>query len=111
MKVSVIVAARNAEMTLPGCLAALDAQQFPRADFEVIVVDDGSTDRTAEAACAAGASVISIPSSGPAAARNRGAAIASGELLVFTDADCAPDPGWLRALVSPFEDPEVIAAK
>src|SRR5438093_1303856 len=104
MRVSVVVAARNAEATLPACLSALSLQDFPRAEFEVLVVDDGSTDRTAEVAAAAGARVISTPPSGPAAARNRGAEAARGEILAFTDADCAPDPGWLSAMTAPFSD-------
>jgi GT2 family glycosyltransferase len=63
------------------------------------VVDDGSTDRTAEVAEMAGARVVRQPHRGPAAARNLGASQAHGAILVFTDADCRPEPGWLAALV------------
>jgi GT2 family glycosyltransferase len=111
MKVSVIVPARDSEKTIGECVRALLAQDFTRSEYEVIVVDDGSKDRTAEAAREAGAAVLSIPPSGPAAARNRGAAAAGGELLAFTDADCVPDPGWLKALTAPLSDPEVTATK
>jgi glycosyltransferase involved in cell wall biosynthesis len=71
----------------------------------VIVVDDGSSDGTAEAAEAAGATVLR-PADGadvggnPAAARNRGATAAQGDPLVFLDADCTPAPGWLRAILA-----------
>ncbi len=111
LPVSVIVPAYNAAETLPLCLAALAAQDYPHEKYEVIVVDDGSTDATAALARAAGVRVITQPNAGPAAARNTGAAAATGDLLLFTDADCAPVPGWLRALAAPFADPRVAGAK
>ncbi len=109
--VSVIVPAYNAAATLPACLAALAAQDYPRDRYEVIVVDDGSQDDTAALAAAAGVRVIRQANAGPAAARNAGAAAAQGELLLFTDADCAPVPGWITALVGAFADPQVAGAK
>ena len=60
---------------------------------------------------AAGVTTITQPHAGAATARNRGAAAARGELLLFTDADCAPIPGWIEALRIPFTDPEVAGAK
>jgi len=95
---SVIVPARNARATLPRTLAALAGQDFD-ADYEVIVVDDGSTDRTAAAARSARGPVrvMSQAPSGPAAARNLGAAHSSGAVLAFCDADVYPTRGWLRA--------------
>ena len=108
---SVVVPAYNAAGTLPLCLAALADQDSPSSAYEVIVVDDGSTDETAAIARAAGVRVIGQPRAGPAAARNRGAAAAAGELLLFTDADCAPVRGWLAALSAAFADPAVAGAK
>ncbi len=105
---SVIVPAYQAAGSLRSCLEALCAQTVARESYEVIVVDDGSTDATATIARDAGVSVITQPNAGPAAARNRGAAAAQGE---FTDADCAPVPGWISALVTPFSDPSVAGAK
>jgi glycosyltransferase involved in cell wall biosynthesis len=94
----VIVPARNASGTLPALLRALKAQTLPRERFEVIVVENGSSDSTAEAAAAGGARVVREPVGNRALARNRGAGEASGRYYAFTDADCIPDSGWLGAL-------------
>jgi len=111
LRVSVVVPAYNAALTLPLCLAALAAQDFPSNSYEVIVVDDGSTDDTVSIARATGVRVITQAHAGPGASRNRGAAAARGELLLFTDADCAPVPGWITALLKAFTDPRVAGAK
>ncbi len=108
---SVIVPAYQAADTLPACLAALSEQTIRHEDYEVIVIDDGSTDETAGVARAAGVTTIVQPHAGAATARNRGAAAGRGELLLFTDADCAPIPGWIEALSTPFTDSEVAGAK
>ena len=97
MTVSVIVAARNSAATLPQCLTALQAQDQP--DLEIIVVDDGSDDATAEIARAAGARVVQTPPVGASLARNLGIEVAQGDIVAFTDGDCVADPGWARALV------------
>jgi lipopolysaccharide/colanic/teichoic acid biosynthesis glycosyltransferase/glycosyltransferase involved in cell wall biosynthesis len=110
-RASVVVPAYNAAATLPACLAALAHQTVSSTEFEVIVVDDGSTDDTAALARAAGVQVIRQAHAGPAAARNRGAAAASGDLVFFTDADCAPVPGWITELIGAFDDPLVAGAK
>ena len=108
---SVIVPAYQAAGTIGLCLEGLEAQTVPREAYEIIVVDDGSADDTAEIARRAGAQVIVQSNAGPAAARNRGAAAARGALLLFTDADCAPVPGWIAALAAPFSDERVAGAK
>ena len=100
---SVVIPARNAARLLPHCLAALRGQTLRPTDFEVIVVDDGSTDATAETARRHGARCVSQPPRGPAAARNMGARQARGRILAFTDADCRPAPDWLQAMVQALE--------
>ncbi len=97
LDVSVIVPGRDAAATIERSLAALRAQEGD-ISFEVILVDDGSSDGTAELAeSEPGVRVLRQPGAGPAAARNRGAAAARGAALAFTDADCFPEPGWLAA--------------
>ncbi|RJQ53096.1 MAG: glycosyltransferase [Nitrospiraceae bacterium] len=110
--VSVIVPAYNAEKTLAGCLDSLTRQDY-RGRYEVIVVDDGSTDSTAR--IAAGYSVAKLvrqENAGPSSARNKGAAAAEGEIILFTDSDCMPEPDWISEMLRPFnENPEIVGVK
>ena len=103
MRISIIIPAYNAASTLSACLSACLAQDYP--DTEVLLVDDGSTDATPEIAQAF-TEVIYLrqANAGPAAARNCGAAHATGEILVFTDSDCVPEANWIRALVTEFDE-------
>ena len=102
-----MVPARDAEATLGRCLDALAGQELDE-EYEVIVVDDGSADGTAQVAERAGVAVLRQERLGPAAARNRGVAEARGKLLFFTDADCFPQPGWLAAGVRALESAELV---
>lgn len=111
MLASVIVPAHDAAETLPRTLAALAAQRLD-AEFEVIVVDDGSRDRTAEVAQRAGARVVRHPEpAGPGRARNAGAAAARGGALAFVDADCVPSEGWLAAGLRALDDAGVVQGR
>jgi len=112
MKASVIVPAHNASETIEACLKALLHQTVPRSDYEIIVIDDGATDRTREVIEGyATVRLFSQPNRGPAAARNLGVSQAKGELVLFTDADCVPMNNWIEALTEPFADPEIAGAK
>jgi glycosyltransferase involved in cell wall biosynthesis len=97
-RVSVVIPVLNGEHLLAGCLDAL-AGQHGAPQFEVVVVDNGSTDATADIAQThpIRAHVLHESARGPYAARNTGIAKAAGEVLAFTDCDCEPEPGWLAA--------------
>ncbi len=110
-EVSVIIPAFNAEATLEACLRAVTAQRGPHPPYEVIVVDDGSTDTTAAIAQSWGVRVLTKPHGGTASARNHGVAHSAGDILLFTDADCEPAPDWLQSLVRAFTDPSVVGAR
>jgi glycosyltransferase involved in cell wall biosynthesis len=99
--VSIIVPIKNEERRLPQLLSALEALDYPRDRFEIIVADNGSTDRTvAIAREAQGVEVCIEPTGGSYAARNAGLRVARGEVIAFTDSDCTPDAQWLRAGVA-----------
>lgn len=104
--VSVIIPAYNGEKVIGDCLDSLKSQDF-KGGKEIIVVDDGSRDRTAEIARERGVVVLNQENKGPAAARNLGLRRAMGEIVLFTDADCIPEKNWITEMVRPFEDKEV----
>ena len=108
--ISVVIPAYNAARTIPACLKALNAQTLPDSLYEVLVVDDGSTDETANLAAGLGATVIRKSRGRPAMARNQGIAAANGDIICFTDADCEPLPGWLEAISAPLVNDTTIAA-
>jgi glycosyltransferase involved in cell wall biosynthesis len=111
MEISVVVPARNAASTIEECLLGLRQQSLPRDRYEVIVVDDGSTDETASIVEKHDVTMVRQAQQGAASARNEGVAVAQGELLLFTDADCEPTPKWIEEMVRPFEDAAVVGVK
>jgi glycosyltransferase involved in cell wall biosynthesis len=99
--VSVIVPVRNGEATLGACLGALRASTYPR--LEILVVDDGSTDRSPAIAQSLADRVIRLTSGrGAAAARNAGVRESKGEILLFIDADVVAEPQTVRQVVENF---------
>jgi glycosyltransferase involved in cell wall biosynthesis len=109
--VSIVIPARNEAAMVGRTVNAALAQRVAGIALDVIVIDDGSTDATADVARQAGARVLATPfetQGNPGAARNRGVDAATGEVLVFLDADCVPGEGWLAALVAAHERGEVV---
>jgi glycosyltransferase involved in cell wall biosynthesis len=111
LEYSVIVPAYNARKTIGACLAALTRQSVDAAAYEVIVVDDGSQDGTAEIVKTFPVRSLRQPNRGPAAARNHGAREARAPILLFTDSDCVPSPDWIAEMAKPLADPDVVAVK
>ncbi len=107
VEISVIIPALNEEKYIANAMSGLAAQSF--RSFEAIVVDGGSNDRT-RALARKKARVIIDNGRGAASARNEGARIAKGGILLFLDADTRPTPSLLRIYHEAFLDPQTIAA-
>jgi GT2 family glycosyltransferase len=105
-RVSVVVCAYNAEPTIRECVEAALALDY--ADYEVIVVDDGSTDATATLLRDYPVRVISTENRGLSSARNTGLYAADGEIVAYLDSDAYPDPHWLRYLGHTFLTRDVV---
>jgi cellulose synthase/poly-beta-1,6-N-acetylglucosamine synthase-like glycosyltransferase len=114
--ISVLIAARNEEKNLAGCLESLLRSTYPGDKFEIVVIDDRSTDKTRELAENFGRQyrqvrVVSISQrlenmSGKASALCQGMEHAAGEIILMTDADCRVPPSWMAQMVSYFT-PEI----
>ena len=107
--VSIIVPAYNAEANIDACVQSLLSLDYPRDRYEIIVVDNASTDDTARILAKFGGAlrVLQERTRGPAAARNAGLRNATYDLLAMTDADCLVDAQWLRELVAPLHHDKV----
>lgn len=105
-RVSVIVPVYNGEDTIAECVDSILAQSFPRADFELLLIDNASSDGTrAILEKNRDRAVILYESKrGPSAARNCGLRNATGEVVAFTDADCVVHRDWLTSLIAPLAD-------
>jgi glycosyltransferase involved in cell wall biosynthesis len=109
MKVSIIVPFYQAEDTIRRCIESLLAQDWPRDDVEILMVDNNSTDRSAAIASEfPEVTLLDESKQGAYAARNRALAQARGEVIAFTDPDCVARPDWLLRLTGALASPEVV---
>ncbi|MGJ8696738.1 MAG: glycosyltransferase [Verrucomicrobiaceae bacterium] len=107
-RMSVIICTRNGEERLKACLDAATALEYP--DYEVIVVNDGSTDGTRELLEGyPGIRAFHLDPSGLSTARNHGAEMATGEIFAYTDDDCVVDPHWLTELARVYSTTDYAA--
>jgi len=107
MLFSIVIPAKNEERNISFCLDALQSLQFPREEFEIIVVDNGSTDSTVSIVQNYGIRVFIQPQLSLSGLRNFGAGVAKGDNLVFLDADCIPDANWLKIAALTLADANI----
>ncbi|MFA6274209.1 MAG: glycosyltransferase family 2 protein [Candidatus Paceibacterota bacterium] len=107
MKVSVIIPAHNEEKHIAKTLKAVCALDYP--NFEVIVIDNASTDKTSKIAKTFPVKVIYEKRKGTLFARERGRLEAEGEIIAGIDADCLPEPDWLKIGISFFKNPKIVS--
>ena len=106
--ISVIVPCYNQERYLANCLESLLRQSYARERYEIILVDNGSADRSAAIARSyAGIVVVEEAKRGSYAARNAGVRRASGGILAFTDSDCEVAAGWLERITQVLADQSI----
>ena len=104
---ALVIPALNEEETIGDCLVSLRRMDYPPERREILVVDNGSTDRTAEIIKSFPVRYLWEERRGFSAARNKGVKASKGEILAFTDADCIVSRGWLRELAQAFEEESV----
>lgn len=109
MRISVVVPFHNVEPYVGACLQALLTQDYPADQYEIILVDNNATDGSAAIVRRhPRVRLLQQPVPGSYAARNLGISVATGEIIAFTDADCAVAPDWLRRIAEAMADPAVV---
>jgi len=108
--VTIIIPAYNEEANIAATIRKVKEFDYPKESLEIIVIDDGSKDRTAEAAMKEAVTVITKENGGKAAALNHGIGLAKGEIVGCVDADSYPEADALRNMVHYFEEDEKTAA-
>jgi glycosyltransferase involved in cell wall biosynthesis len=107
--ISVVVPTYNEEDNIVACLTSLRQQDYPKDEYEIIVVDGNSSDRTRELAEPLADRVIIQTSRKVGGARNDGAVIARGSIIATTDGDCILPPDWLREIAGSFrKNPDMV---
>lgn len=107
--ITVVVPAYNEEKNIANCLKALENQTIPRDQYEIIVVDGASEDRTVDIASQYADKVIQQVSEGVGGARNDGVKIAKYDIIATTDADCEPMKDWLESIYIQFRENDIVA--
>jgi len=106
--ISVIVPSYNEEENIAQCLVSLSHQTVSKSEYEIIVVDGGSTDRTCEIARKYADMVFIQTSKKVGGARNDGVMASKGDIIATTDADCILPPDWIERIMDDFADPVVV---
>lgn len=106
--ISVIVPSFNEEANIAQCLVSLSHQTINKSEYEIIVVDGGSTDKTCEIARKYADMVFIQTSKKVGGARNDGVMASKGDIIATTDADCILPPDWLERIKQDFSDPGIV---
>ncbi|KPK00673.1 MAG: hypothetical protein AMK71_08060 [Nitrospira bacterium SG8_35_4] len=108
IEVTVIIPAKNEEACIGNCIESINRNEYPSERYEVIVVDNGSSDSTVSIAKSHGAEVAIKPGVNVSALRNLGASMAKGSVLAFIDADCTVASDWLAEAEKYFKRDDVV---
>jgi cellulose synthase/poly-beta-1,6-N-acetylglucosamine synthase-like glycosyltransferase len=108
-KITVVVPAYNEEELIADCLDSLLNQSLEKSEYQIIVIDNNSTDATARIATSMGVQVVREPRKGYVHALRKGIEVSKTELFAFTDADCRVPRDWLEKILQHFESsPRVV---
>lgn len=107
LSVSIVIAAFNEEKNINECLDSLQNLDYDSSQLEIIVVDNNSTDNTANIVKKYPVNLVQEKTSGPTYARNKGIQTAKNEIIVFIDSDVKVSQGWLKQLIAPFDDQSI----
>ena len=113
VKLSIVIPVLNSEKTLPACLEAIRGQTLPRTEYEIVIADAGSSDRTVDIARSAGVDIVTDnPLKTGEAGKTAGIKASHGDIIALIDSDnILPDSHWLERMLAPFSDPEIIATE